>query len=388
MKCIHCGKKSSRLQRRGGRCPACNHAFTFDPARDRFGISDADFHKAIQSVSAGGRLFFGPRKLWYELNARLPGDGTTGWNHFASACLYGGGAAGVALGVLDVVDLHVFPLLILGTMAGMAVLAIVKLLLPELGDPPPPPLKIPYPVFSTEYLPRWESVHGPIARLLPESAPGTAGVPREVPADVAAFSFDRAVVTQHAGTAAMLVANRFHFEHACAVLSLDGYPFGIAETVREMLRRNPRLTVFALHDASAEGVQLPFTLREPAWFPERATLIVDAGLRTGRPGQSGRAFTPPLPVRQGPPVTLPKHVREALPDADAAWFEAGNRAELAALRPEQIMKMLQWAFTIAGLPGQHAHVDATRKAAAGAGFVWAESLPAPAADTAAVDGFG
>ncbi|HLM67435.1 MAG TPA: hypothetical protein VK358_07910, partial [Longimicrobium sp.] len=183
-------------------------------------------------------------------------------------------------------------------------------------------------------------------------------------------------------TAAMLVANRFHFEHACAVLSLDGYPFGIAETVRKMLRRNPRLTVFGLHDASAAGVQLPFTLRERAWFSERTTLIVDAGLR------SPRGVWGTLPVRQGPPVKLPEHVRKALPPQEVKWFEAGNRAELAALRPEEVMRLLQRAFTATGLPGQPAHVEARRTAAAGAGFVWAESLPEPASDTAAADGFG
>jgi hypothetical protein len=117
-------------------------------------------------------------------------------------------------------------------------------------------------------------------------------------------------------------------------------------------------------------------------------LIMDAGLRTGRTDWRKRPFLPPFPVRQGPPAKLPEHVRKALPEADAAWFKAGNRVELAALRPEQIMQMLQRAIADTGLPGQPAHVEATRLAAAGAGFVSAESLSAPASDTAAADSFG
>jgi hypothetical protein len=390
MKCIHCGTNAKRRRRGNDRCPACKHAFAFDPARDRFGMSDAEFHDAVQRVSGGGRLFFGERQLADELNHRWAAARKTGWDRFLSACLYGGGAAGAALGVLNVIDVPVLMLVVLGMMAGLGVPLVIKIAIPEI-DHTPPVLKIPYHVFRAEYLPRWESVHGPITRLLPEAVPAAAAaaaVPRQVPADVAAFSFDRVVVTQHAGTAAMLVANRFHFEHACAVLSLDGYPSGIAETVKGMLRRNPRLTVFALHDASAQGVKLPFTLREPAWFPERTTLIVDVGLRTGRTDRGRRALLPPLPVRKGPPVTLPAHVRKALPPADVAWFEAGNRAELAALRPEQIMQMLQRAFASTGLPGQPAYAEAARLAAAGAGFIAADSLPPPASDTAAVDGFG
>ncbi|HST62690.1 MAG TPA: hypothetical protein VLK84_28550 [Longimicrobium sp.] len=391
MKCTHCGTNVKRRRRDGDRCPACKHAFAFDPARDRFGISDADFHRAIQSVSGGGRLFFDARQLRDELNRRPAAGGRTGSGHFATVCLFGGGAAGVALGVLNDVDMHVLMMFMAGMMAGMGVLIVGTILFPELGASPsmPPTLKIPDHVFRTEYLERWESVHGPIARLLPEPVPGAASLSREVPADVAAFSFDRVVVTQHADTAALLVANGFHFEHACAVLSLDGYPFGIAETVREMLRRNPRLTVFAVHDASAEGVQLPFTLRQPAWFPEPGTVVVDVGLRAQGDGSwRTRAFLPALPVRLGPRATLPAHVRKALPAGDVAWFEAGNRADLAALPPAAVMEIIQRAFAATALPGQPAHGEVTRQAAAGGGIVWAESLPNSVDDTAATDGFG
>jgi hypothetical protein len=392
MKCVHCGTNVERARRSLDRCPACKHAFAFDPAHDRFGISDADFHQAIQSVSGNGRLFFGVGQLRDELNRRpSAARATTGANVFPTVCLFGGGAGGVVLGVRSGVDMHVFLMFMAGLMAGMGVLIVVTMLLPDLVTPPPmpPTLKIPDHLFRTEYLERWKSVHGPIARLLPEPLPGAASLPRAVPADVAAFSFDRVVVTQHADTAALLVANGFHFEHACAVLSLDGYPFGIAETVREMLRRNPRLTVFAVHDASAEGAQLPFTLREPTWFPEPGTVVVDVGLRAqGHGNWRTRAFLPALPVRLGPRATLPAHVCKALPPGDVAWFEAGNRADLAALPPAAVMGIIQRAFAATALPGQPAHAEVTRLAAAGGGIVLAETLPNAVDDTAAVDGFG
>ena len=369
MRCIHCGTRARRWRRGDGRCRGCTRRIVFDPANDPFAVTDEDFHGAVLAVSQGDHLFFDVRQLWSQLNRRRR-TASAAWKNVPLACLVAGGAAGVALGVLDVVPLPLTALFMIGAAAGIGVALLLRRVAPSLGEPPPPPPTVPYDVFVTRYLKRWVAVHGPLARLLPE--PGVHSVLREVPADVAAFSFDRVVVTQHAGTAAMLVANRFHFEHACAVLSLDGYTFGIAETVRAMLRRNPRLTVFAVHDASAAGVALPFTLRDPAWFP--ATPVVDVGIRSARVGPGAR---PLLPFRRGRAVKLPAHVRRALGKADAAWIETGNHAELSALRPEEVMQMIQRAFTATGLPGHPQHREATRLAAAGGGVVLADSLPRP-----------
>ncbi len=371
MKCIHCGT-DVQPRRRRDRCPACRHPFAINPARDPYALTDEELRDAARRVSGIGRHFFGARQLWHELNHGRPRPVKRGWRGFYSVCLIVGGAGGVVAGGLAGDGIAVLLLLVLGMKAGMGVALLADILFGGRGDKRGA-RTVPYDAF-VPCLQRWQSVHGPINRLVPTPVPG-------VPADVADFSVDRVVVTQHAETAAMLVANGFHAAHHCAVLSLDGYPFGIAEAARETLRRNPRLTVFALHDASAEGLQLPFTLREPAWFPEPTTLIVDAGLRSAGLDYVRRTRLP-LRVGQGPPATLPAHVRKALTPKEVTWLEAGYRAELAPLRPGLIMRLLQRAFTAAGLPGQPAHAEARRMAAAG-GFVWADFLPATATAGAA-----
>ena len=55
------------------------------------------------------------------------------------------------------------------------------------------------------------------------------------------YSFDRAIICDKPKIAQFLIRNNFHFENNCAVLSIDGYPQSIFNTVMEMLQRNPDL---------------------------------------------------------------------------------------------------------------------------------------------------
>jgi hypothetical protein len=93
------------------------------------------------------------------------------------------------------------------------------------------------------------------------------------------YSFDRAVICDDAEIARCLIANNFHFENNSAVLSVDGYPHDIFATVMDMLRLNPELQVYAVHDASRRGVALPHILStEPRWFAGTTVKIFDVGL--------------------------------------------------------------------------------------------------------------
>jgi hypothetical protein len=185
------------------------------------------------------------------------------------------------------------------------------------------------------------------------------------------------VVTEDWETAEMLVANRFHFEHSCAVLSRDGYPEGIAETVKEMLRRNPALTVFALHDASIGGCLLPATMRADEWFPEPSVRIVDVGLRP----ETVRKLR--LPVIHVHPAKAPPRVAELLPPEDVEWLERGNVGELAALRPPQVMRALGRAIAAAAAPSDGGYDGG------GGGIIWFGDMGGSGGgDTAATDGFG
>jgi hypothetical protein len=124
----------------------------------------------------------------------------------------------------------------------------------------------------------WTVTNGAIPHLLqPASAlPGRADITDEIKK----YSFDRLVVCEHASIAKFLIANKFHFENNCAVLSIDKYPQNLFETVMEMLRRNPALKVYALHDASPSGIQLAHRIATDAdWFKGSSNVtIYDLGL--------------------------------------------------------------------------------------------------------------
>ena len=94
-----------------------------------------------------------------------------------------------------------------------------------------------------------------------------------------AYSFDRLVVCDSANIAQLLIANNFHFENNCAILSITGYPQSIFNTTMEMLRRNPDLKVYAIHDCSPKGVSLINHLRtSERWFLNSNVTIIDIGI--------------------------------------------------------------------------------------------------------------
>jgi hypothetical protein len=121
-------------------------------------------------------------------------------------------------------------------------------------------------------------LHRLIAKLLLPVKTETVSI--APPADITSYSFDRLVVCQSDAVAQLLIANRFHFENNCAVLSLNGYPSRIFNIVMQMLRRNPDLKVYAFHDCSPSGLSLVHQLRSSdRWFQGNNVVIIDAGLR-------------------------------------------------------------------------------------------------------------
>jgi hypothetical protein len=148
---------------------------------------------------------------------------------------------------------------------------------------------------------------------------------------LADYSFDRAVICDRARTADLLIANNVHFENNCAVLSVGGYPPGPFETIRAMLRKNPRLQVFALHDATGPGCRLAHQLAtSPEWFKDLAT-VTDVGLRPSH----AKPFRGLLLRNLGGPVAAGNGITAK----EAEWL-ARHALELAAIRPEQLLKRL------------------------------------------------
>ena len=331
MKCIYCDKDSDYKTRvaKGRRCGSCGHSFAFEPKDENPKVSDEMFQKAIEDVSSRGSLYFTKANLGYALDRRV-----TRWKWKDSlGILVGIGFSSIFMAVVtDTVELvyaaFVFAAVILASPF------VLRAWRRRYGREP----RI-APRDFDRLLRRWQSVHGAVDKLLDGAAwgaPARAIIDPAINAELSRYSFDRAVVTDKAQPAALLVANKFHVDHECAVLSVDGYPGGTGPALLAMLRQNPELRVMALHDASAGGCALPLTLRGDSWFGEQAR-VIDLGLRPREGLSLGipvlETFSAPL----GP-------VKDLLTPREIAWLEQGKRIELDALPPARLMRVISQGF--------------------------------------------
>lgn len=317
MKCVRCDHDSTYPQRSGKTCPGCKKKFAFEPREgDRW--TDKAFEALITRVSAGGRVSFGREHVYYELLRKLNREK-------AKLRLWSYGAAGGSIVLASIVPLPflllAFPLSI---WAGVSVWSRFKESAAPLAEHE----------FNALWT-KWRHVHGDPKGYFVRPEYKQEKVPTAIAADLAGFSFDRAVVCDRARTADMLIANNFHFENNCAVLTIDGYPEYAFEVVLGMLRENPKLTVYALHDATAAGCRLAQRLAtEEAWFKGLAR-VVDVGLRPAQ-ALSYRGYLLPREERgklEGLGTTA----------VERAWL-ADWRLELAVLPPEQAIKRLHKAI--------------------------------------------
>jgi hypothetical protein len=329
VKCIRCGQDSKYTERTGGRCPQCTGKFAFEPkSGDK--VTDAGFHAAIERVSAGGHIRWGVENLYYEVCRRTK---RTGAGVVAIPLLIAL-AFGIAA-VASVVDgkgtlLPILPW-VLGICGLLAVIIVIALRIERRT------VAVSVPEFDALWR-KWQSAHGVPAGLIVRAEPAAQAERAQRPAepDLGDYSFDRAVICDRARTVDLLLANNFHFENNCAVLSIGGYPSRAFETVRTMLRRNPRIVVFALHDATWEGCMLAHRLATDASWFKGTGRVIDVGLRP----RHAKPFRGLWQKAVFETFTGSPLVR----GAEARWLERYS-LELAAIRPEQIVKRLFRAIT-------------------------------------------
>ncbi len=273
MKCIYCGTDSKFTDRADGRCK-CGKKFAFEP-KNGDPYTDRGFQSAIEAVSAKGQIRWGVEHLYYELCRRRLRKRMFAWKVFV-----------ISTAVLPVLLLLAgrLPLSIFALLAWLVILSLSR------RYRRPPTVNFDQATFDGLWR-RWVAAHGNPPALIVRNPARAVSRPQE--SDIGDYSFDRAVICDRARTVDLLIANNFHFENSCAVLSIGGYPRGPFDTVRTMLKRNPKLQVFALHDASLEGCQLADALGK------RSALVQ----RTG-PGDRRRSS--PTPCR-----AVPRSVRAA-----------------------------------------------------------------------------
>jgi hypothetical protein len=311
MKCLSCGVDSKLKERTDGKCKDCHKTFAFEPTSGDL-FTDVAFQAMIDRVSSLGKVRWGKEHLYYE----------------ACRLLFkrkgGGGGCMLVTCILFTLGACISTSSMMPILALLACVLIVKFLKrPVLLRP------LDEPTF-TRHFEKWCVAHGTPKGLIERPPEGARPARRVSEADLADYSFDRAVICDRARTVDLLLANNFHFENNCAVLGVGGYPKMSFETVREMLRRNPRLQVFVLHDATPAGCNLAWKLaNDPAWFKGRVR-VIDVGLRPLNASFFKGSFI------QAHQAVAPS---KALSATEQGWL--GQYAlELAAIRPEQVIKRL------------------------------------------------
>lgn len=344
MRCIKCDadNKLKERQANSGRCKSCRHPFAFDPkVTPGIDFTDKFFQQSLSTLSVGGSLFFTPRQLYYFFNRRLNAKRPDPLKAGGCILLLGGGALTVyllfAYGGLSF--LLLLPLL--AAALGIALL-FSRNLRHRLRDHEHGQL-LAAPGQVEGWHAHWHKLNDAPVKMLPPPAPklkGKAQAARINP-EVMKYSFDRVVVCDRPEIAQCLIANNFHFEHNCAVLSLDGYPHDIFETVMQMLRRNPELSVYALHDASPAGVELPHTLRtDPRWFAGGGVNVYDLGLLPRQIFKRAVFVERGWQGARGAAAVVPPHVAATLEPEEVRWLEAGNYVSLESFTPQMLLRVV------------------------------------------------
>ncbi|AVH71493.1 hypothetical protein [Nostoc sp. 'Lobaria pulmonaria (5183) cyanobiont'] len=385
MKCINCGTDNKLKDRTAnqGRCLKCNHTFAFEPtSMSNVQITDPFFAKAIADISVNNTLFFTPKQLLYFLDNRLKQSSKSisrfGWllpflfiNFVTSLTIFIPLIVNLAfinffyasskstklnlvsrkqnarnLQIIGVIILSI-GILALKSFTLFVIIVIIGMLPIYLGTRQLRRIQLLIQDFLIsqsqvkDWLDRWQQINGSIVKILP--SPKQENTPVTVNPDVTAYSFDRLVVCDSASIAQLLIANNFHFENNCAILSITGYPQSIFDTTMQMLRRNPDLKVYAIHDCNPRGIALVHNLRINAnWFLNSEIVIIDIGLTPRQIIATKRGmFIQSSPESAQATKQLPEEVRQSLSAEELAWLESGKFVELESFTPQRIIKVLQ-----------------------------------------------
>ncbi|HEY7544332.1 MAG TPA: hypothetical protein VID27_05590 [Blastocatellia bacterium] len=347
MKCIKCQTDNTLKDRTGnrGRCKSCQHPFTFDPKGGSVAdFTDAFFANAVAKTSVNDTLFFTPRQLFYRLESRRL---TT--TKKIQGCGCGLIAVAIVLLLFFFASRSFVPLLLFFLLLGAGIALLNRKVANRILKLWPKEAKASIDQFKG-WIDAWEKNNGSIEKLLPQ--PQTKKGKTKISEGIKAYSFDRVVVCERATTAQFLIANNFHFEHNCAVLAGDHYPQNIFDTVMEMLRRNPALKVYALHNASAAGVQLAYHLaNDENWFKDwEGVEFFDIGLMPRQVMDKRMFIEQSEGSAQFAKQNLAPGVRLRLTADELRWLEEGHYVDVESLAPQALLRMVTQGIALSRDP--------------------------------------
>jgi DNA-directed RNA polymerase subunit RPC12/RpoP len=279
MKCLRCSTDNDYRTRQANerRCTGCGGKFVFEP-REGDPLTDGAFAAAIAAVSEEGRLSWLDRQLYFEVARRAR---RKRFFH-----------------------------------------RVTRRPLASIDDER----------FSKLYA-RWIAGYGEPAGRLQPGAFAVDVRASERAEDATAHGFDRLLVCGSDAIVDVLLANSFHADHRCAVISVSGYPLWATELVLPGFRATPPEQIAVVHDADLRGCRLAREVRTGAgWFGGGSGVsVLDAGLRPADAKGFRGLYLPGAPVNLlgDEPVTV-----------DEAKWLGKYRLELAAVRPRVLMNIL------------------------------------------------
>lgn len=336
MKCINCGTQNSYKERIENYryCKVCSHRFVFEPKLMHTAkFTDVFFAKLISDLSANNTLKFTEKQLFYLLNKRLTKKLSNTSDSIVLMYLV------FIIGIVGILSDRQANGIFFTT---IGVLIIISIAAVDIYQRTKNNQKlIITPEKFQDYLSSWKSVN-PINEIIPLSP--QENLPSSINSDITAYSFDRVVVCDSRKVANLLIANNFHFENNSAVLSIDGYPENIFDTVMQMLLRNDNLKVYVLHDASPKGVSVVNTLSTNSdWFANTSDsniTIYDLGLLPRQVFNNSNFFIRISEDSAREAQELSSDIKKDLTDKEIKWLEAGKYVELESFTPQRLLRVI------------------------------------------------
>lgn len=344
MTCPHCKAEIKRRERSGNHCSKCRREFAFDPKGNALFLHDLRFRKKADRLALGGFKY-----STGQLRTCLLPKGGMDWGIFfvVGLLIFMGLVALLAgsqmQGRSDPRGLVIFiGLVVLGAGLFVGIKSYLTFGRPMTDE-----------VFRRDFVERWRKVYGAMPKGLIEEAElaalGQIQRPRENLAAV--------LVCPERELLNCLLANEIPRELRLGLLTTGAPADDWERGTLEALRRNPRLPILLLHDASATGVFLAQDL--PALLGlDPHHRILDLGLNAKK-SMSKKRFT----VRDEVPPELQTRLSSAVIGADAAgarplrrgraqvtkeeldWLQSGANSPILALPPASLIKRIRLAMT-------------------------------------------
>lgn len=275
---------------------------------------------SITQAAYPSHVVYTERQLYYELCRTL--RPFVGLKHEQAAGM-------LALGMLPAVLSHRIPqravrLALANTVvAGSLWLA---RMIPYVRTPP-----LSYAHFS-ELLRMYRETYGQPQGLLMPEVPPTFGATANMP-DMGSYGVSRVLICQDQSIKQMLLANRLHMELSCIVLDVEE-ALPLPAIVYDMLDSTADARICVLHDASVAGLSLVTQLHKQIVTPPHVAVRA-IGLRPVHARHLHVFATRDLTwsSQSRLPAYLSTHER--------SWLESGWSAEVAALRPVQLLRALR-----------------------------------------------